>query len=94
MELEWLLGPLGYKRTLRAWSSKKAYFEHTTTSNLCDHAVDLLERDLSAFLSFDSVILIHALSLLLVCVIAALCSCAHLYSTPYYRFDYDHLCKA
>ena len=36
---------------------------------LRDHGFDLLERDLSAFLSCDSVILIRALSLLLVCVL-------------------------
>jgi hypothetical protein len=70
---------------------QKAYSEHTTTSNLCDHVVYLLERDLSAFLSYDSVVLICALSLLLVCV---LCSCVHFYSPPYSGFNCNHLCKA
>jgi hypothetical protein len=55
---------------------------------------DLLERDLSAFLRCDSVVLIRALSSLLVCVVVALCSCVLIYSPPYSRFDCNHLCKA
>jgi hypothetical protein len=47
----------------------KAYFEQSTTSRLCDHAVDSLDRDLSMFLSCDSDVLILALSSWLVCVL-------------------------
>jgi hypothetical protein len=51
----------------------QALFEHTTTLNLCNHAFDLLERDLGTFLSCNSVILFCTLSLFAcVCGVAAL----------------------
>jgi hypothetical protein len=47
------------------------------------------------FLSCDSVILIRTLSSLLVCVVLLqLCSCVRFYSSPYFRFYFDQLCKA
>jgi hypothetical protein len=52
----------------------QAHFEHTTTLNLCDHVVDLLKRYLSVFLSCDSVVLICALSLSLVCMLLLFCA--------------------
>jgi hypothetical protein len=61
-----------------------------------DHAVNLLEKDLSAFLSYGSVILIRALSLFCLCELLLLC-CALVcvfYSPPYSGFDCNHLCKA
>jgi hypothetical protein len=67
--------------------STQALFEHTTTLNLCDHAIVLLERDLSAFLSCNSVVVFRALSLFTyVCVVVALCSCVLFYSHPYSDF--------
>jgi hypothetical protein len=70
-------------------------FEHTTTSNHYDHAVDLLERDLAVFLSCNSIVLFRALYLFAcVRVVAVLCSCVRLYSYPYSDFDCKHLCKA
>jgi hypothetical protein len=72
-------------------SITRAYYNFETR----DHTFDLLERDLSAFFSCDSVVLIRALSSLLVCVVLLqLCSCACFYSPPYSRFDCDQLCKA
>jgi hypothetical protein len=72
----------------------KALFDHTTTLNLCNHAVVLLERDLSTFLSCNSVIMFHALSLFTcVRVVAALCSCVRFYSHPYSDFVCNQLCK-
>jgi hypothetical protein len=69
--------PWGYKRTPYApWRSTQASQEHTTTPRLRSHAFDLLMRDLSAFLSCDSIVLICVLSSLLVCVVLLqLCSC-------------------
>jgi hypothetical protein len=74
---------------------QKANFEHTTTSNLYNHTVDLLERDFERVLElwlchFD----LCALSFACVRVVAVLCSCVCLYSPPYSSFDYNHLCKA
>jgi hypothetical protein len=61
----------------------QALFEHTTTSNLCDHAVVLLERDLSAFLSGNFIVVFRVFSLFTcVRVVAALCSCVSFYSHP------------
>jgi hypothetical protein len=54
-------------------SVTQAHFEHTTTPNLYDHVVDLLERDLSMFLSCDSVVLICALFFCL-CVLFLCCA--------------------
>jgi hypothetical protein len=51
----------------------QAHFEHTTILNLCDLAVDLLERDLDTFLSGNFVVLFRALFLLL-CVLLLLCA--------------------
>jgi hypothetical protein len=47
----------------------QAYFEHTTTLKLRNHAAVSLDRDLSAFLSCDSAVLILVLSSLFVCVL-------------------------
>jgi hypothetical protein len=70
MKLQWLLGLLGlWKDPLDDMEEYQAYFEHTTTPRLYDHAFDLLRRDLSALLRCDSVVLIRALSSLLVCVV-------------------------
>jgi hypothetical protein len=44
------------------WSCTQTYFEHTTTSRLHDYVVVSLDRDLSAFLSSDSTVLILTLS--------------------------------
>jgi hypothetical protein len=66
-------GPWGYKRGPYApLPGTQAYFEHTTTPRLRDHAVELLERDLSAFLSCNSVVFIRALFFLRLC---AWCCC-------------------
>jgi hypothetical protein len=50
-------------------AENQEYVEHITTPQLRDHTFDLLERDLSVFLSCDSVILIRALSSFLMCVV-------------------------
>jgi hypothetical protein len=91
-----LLVPWGYKKTPYAHGAvNKALFEHTTTLNFCDHATVLLERDLSAFLSCNSIILFRALSLFTcVRVVVALCSCVHFYSHSYSSFVCNQLCKA
>jgi hypothetical protein len=65
--------------------------DYTTTPRLRDHAFDLLERDLSAFLSYDFVILIRALVYV---ALLQLCSCVRFYSPPYSGFDFDQLCMA
>jgi hypothetical protein len=49
------------KGPLDAWSSTQTLFEHTITLDLCDHTI-FLERDLNAFLSYNSVIFSWALS--------------------------------
>jgi hypothetical protein len=54
---------------MRHGADPKIYFEHPTTPKLRDDVFDLLERNLSAFLSCDSVVLIRVLSSLLVCVV-------------------------
>jgi hypothetical protein len=50
------------KRHYTPWSNTPLYFEHTTTLRLRDHTVNSLDRDLSAFLSYDSVVSILTLS--------------------------------
>jgi hypothetical protein len=73
----------------------QASFEHTTTPNLCDHAIVLLERDLSTFLSCNPDVLFHAFSIFTrVHVVVALCSCVHFYSHRYSDFVCNQLCKA
>jgi hypothetical protein len=62
--LEAIKGP-----PMRHGADPKIYFEHPTTPKLRDDVFDLLERNLSAFLSCDSVVLIRVLSSLLVCVV-------------------------
>jgi hypothetical protein len=90
------LVPWGYKRIPYAHGAvTQAPFEHTTTPNLCNHAFDLLERDLGVFLSCNSVVLFCALSLFTcVRVVALLCSGVRFYFHPYSGFDCKHLCKA
>jgi hypothetical protein len=59
----------------------QALFEHTTTLNLCDHAIVLLERDLSAFLDVTlSLRFVHSL-FSLVCVLLLRCALVCVYTS-------------
>jgi hypothetical protein len=68
--------------------------EHTTTSRLRDHAFDLLERNLSAFLRCDSHFGSCALFFACVCGVTAIVVLYVFLLPPYSRFNCDQLCKA
>jgi hypothetical protein len=75
-------------------AAHQAYFEHTTTLRLCDHASEVFERDLSAFSESLLCCFIVALFSLHLCLLLLHCAlmCVF-YSVPYSSFDCDHLCK-
>jgi hypothetical protein len=67
-----------------------------STLQLWDSVTMLLNclRDLSAFLSCDSIVLVLALFSSLVCVLLLpLCSCVHVFTPLYSGFDIDRLFK-
>jgi hypothetical protein len=93
MKEQWLLVSWGYKRGPYApLLGHQAFLEHTTTPRLSDHALEVFERDLSAFfvsLFCHFVIALSSLHLYVCC-----CNCALvcvLYSLSYSNLDYDHL---
>ena len=55
-----LANPAGMYYTKAVSAVTQAFFEHTTTLRLCDHAVVSLDRDLNAFLSCGSDVLFRA----------------------------------
>jgi hypothetical protein len=94
MELQRLLGPLGYKRTPRRHGAVSKHplstLQLRTSATHCWFVRERFERFLSCnSYHFDS-------CALCVCVhdVVALCSCVCFYSLLYSDFDCNHLCKA
>ena len=75
------------------WSNTQTHFEHSTSSRLCNHAVDSLERDYSAFLSCDCCFNSCTLSFACVRVVAAIVILCFFLLPPYSGFDWNHLYK-